>query len=167
MAVVLGQSLDRPHYDYSHRFAMVEAPAHPSTRRLVAYWRDCEARGGMRMGRDIPARAIAPLLQDIVVAEPVGDWDDAYMRLAGFGMAQYFGRDVTSALMSDMLAGKETDLRMLLAGARGAIAQNSPGTVEHLVLDGSQLVVRQEMTALPLYAPDGDARWILVSTFNF
>jgi hypothetical protein len=167
MAVVLGQHLDRPHYDYAHEFAMVTAPSHPSTRKLIVYWRACEARGGMLMGRDIPARAIAPLLKDIVVAEPIGDWEDARMRLAGFGMAQYFGRDVTGALMSEILAGNPKDTRMMLAGARHAIARNCPGTLEHWVRDGAQLVVRQEMTALPLYAPDGDARWILVGTFNF
>jgi hypothetical protein len=146
---------------------MAAEPAHPSTRRLIAYWQDCEARGGMRMGRDVPARAIASLLQDIIVAEPLGDWDDARMRLAGFGMAQYFGREITGALMSDMLADNRAHLQMLLAGVRNAIAQNLPGTVEHWVYDGTQLVARQEMIALPLFAPDGDTRWILAGTFNF
>ena len=167
MAIVLGQSLDRSHYGYSHQFNAVEEPSHPATRQLLTYWRDCEARGGMRMGRDVPARPIAALLRNVTVAEPVGDWEDARMRLAGFGTAEYFGRDVTGSLLSEIIAGSEGELKMLLAGSRKAIAKRRPGMVEHLLYEGGREVLRQEMTAFPLIAPDGDGYWILCSTFDF
>jgi hypothetical protein len=167
MAVILGHALDRSHYDYEHSFRPVDAPVHPLSIQLLAYWRDCEAQGGMRMGRDLPARAIAQILPHLIVAEPVGDWEDARIRLAGFGMATHFGRDVSGALMSEVYAGPQSGMHLLLAGSRSVIARNQPGAVEHLVLDKEREVLRQEMICLPLIAPDGDARWVLVGTFNY
>jgi hypothetical protein len=167
MSVVLGRSVGRSHYEFEHRMRGINMPTHPHSIRLIAYWQECEARGGMRMGRDMPARAIAPLLKDITVAEPIRDWADARIRLAGSAMAEYFGRDVGGALMSEIFAGELRDREMLLAGARAAIARNRPGIVEQILVDSGHEVLRQELTALPIFAPDGDARWLLTGTFNF
>jgi hypothetical protein len=121
----------------------------------------------MQMGRDIPSRAIASLLQDITVAEPVDDWADARIRLVGSGMMTHFGRDVRGLLMSEISASDKSDTDMLLAGAKWAIARNRPGTVEHIMSDDGREVLRQEMTVVPVRAPKDDARWSLTGTFNF
>ncbi|HEX4534045.1 MAG TPA: PAS domain-containing protein [Rhizomicrobium sp.] len=167
MAVVLGHNVDSSHYLREHRYTPITEAVHPSTLQLIAYWRECETRGGMMMGRDVPARAIANLLRDVTVSEPVNDWADARIRLAGFGMAEHFGRDVSGMLMSDVFAGDPRDMKLMLDGSRWVIAQNQPGMIEHVILDKGREILRQEMTAVPLRAPDGDARWILVGTFNF
>jgi hypothetical protein len=167
MAVLLGRNVDRSHYDFQHRITVVKTPTHPSSIRLLAYWQECQARGGMRMGVDVPSRAIAPLLQDITVAEPVDDWADARMRLAGSAMMVHFGRDVRGLLMSEIFAGAQSDMRLMLDGARSAIARNRPGTVEHIISDDGREVLRQEMTMVPIRAPVGDAGWSLTGTFNF
>jgi hypothetical protein len=166
MAVVLGRNVDRPHTELEHRMRGINMPTHPHSIRLIAYWQDCEARGGMRMGRDMPAREIAALLPDLIVAEPIRDWADARIRLAGSAMADYFGRDVGGALMSEVTGGTR-DRELLLADARTAIARNRPGIIEQILVDNGQEVLRQEVTALPLFAADSNARWILISTFNF
>lgn len=167
MSVLLGRFVERSHYDYEHRFRVVKDPAHPSTIGLVAHWRACQAQGGMRMGRDIPARAIAPLMKDLIVSEPIGDWEDARLRLVGSATRDYFGRDVTGLTMNEVFAGQLSDRDMLLAGAKACIAKNRPGTVEQILLDNGREVLRQEMTAMPLLAPSGDAHWIITTTFNF
>jgi hypothetical protein len=167
MAVVLGRNVDRSHYDFQHHIKIIKVPTHPSSIRLIAYWQECLSRGGMLMGRDVPSRAIASLLQDITVAEPVDDWKDARMRLAGSGMAAHFGRDVRGLLMSKIFAGEQSDMHMLLAGAKSVIARNRPGTVEHIISDDGREVLRQEMTVVPLRSPDDRARWSLTGTFNF
>jgi hypothetical protein len=167
MAAVPGRSVERTHYEFEHRMRGINMPTHPSTTRLIAYWQECEARGGMRMGRDIPARDVSMFLKDLTVAEPVRDWADARIRLAGSAMADYFGRDINGALMSEIVAGEPRDRDMLLAGARAAIARSRPGIIEQILVDNGREVLRQELTALPLFAPDSDARWILISTFNF
>jgi hypothetical protein len=167
MSVVLGRSVERSHFELEHRFRRINMPTHPSTIRLTAYWQECEARGGLRMGVDIPARAIAMLLQDLTVAEPVRDWADARIRLAGSAMTEYFGRDVSGELMSETLAGSPRDCEMMLAGAKAAIARNRPGSIEQTLFDNGREVQRQELTAFPITAPDGNARWLLTSTFSF
>jgi hypothetical protein len=167
MAIVLGRFVDRSHYDCEHRFRIVAQPVHPSTLLLFAHWQSCEAQGGMRMGRDIPARAIAALMKDLTVAEPVDDWADARLRLVGSGMAAHFGRDVTGALMTEVFAGETGDRDMLLAGVKAVIQQNRPGTVEQTIIDKGREILRQEMTVFPLYAPNGEDRWALTGTFNF
>lgn len=167
MSVLLGRFVDRSHYDYEHRFRIVKEPVHPSTIALVAHWRACQAQGGMRMGRDIPARAIAALMKDIIVSEPIDDWQDARLRLVGSAMAEYFGRDVTGLRMNEVFAGELSDRGMLLSGGKTCIAQNRPGTVEQILLDKGKEVLRQEMTAVPILAPSGDAHWLATATFNF
>jgi hypothetical protein len=167
MSVLLGRFVDSSQYDCEHRFSIVKNPVHPSTLALIAHWRACLAHGGMQMGRDIPSRAIAPLMKDLIISEPIGDWDDARLRLVGSGMAAHFGRDVTGLRMNEVFAGELADRDMLLGGAKICIAQNRPGTVEQIILDNGREILRQEMTAMPLRAPNGDERWLLTATFNF
>jgi hypothetical protein len=167
MAILPGRSIEHAHAGLEHRIRGINMPTHPSTIRLIAYWQDCEGRGGLRMGRDIPAPVIAPLQPDLMVAEPVRGWADARIRLAGAALAEYFGRDVGGALMSDIFADEPRDREMLLAEARAAIARSRPGVVEQILLENGREVLRQEVTALPIYAPEGNDRWILTSTFSF
>jgi len=167
MAILPGRSIGLAHSELEHRIRGINMPTHPSTIRLIAYWQDCEARGGLRMGRDVPADSIAPLLPDLMVAEPIRHWSDARIRLAGASLAQYFGCDVDGALMSDIFAGEPRDGEMLLAEARTAIARSRPGIVEQILVENGREILRQEVTALPIYAPDSNTRWILTSTFCF
>jgi hypothetical protein len=168
MAVVLGRIVDHSHYELEHRMTVVQTPAHPRSIQLLAYWRECGARGGMRMGRDMPSRAIGSLLRDLCVSEPIGDWADARIRLAGSTMAEYFGRDVSGMLMSQIVGdGRENDFQLMMNGSRYATANNKPGTIEHLLLDEGRVALRQEMTAVPIWSPEGDTRWLVTGTFNF
>jgi hypothetical protein len=167
MAVVLGRIVDQSHYELQHRMTMVKTATHPASIKLIDYWRECDARGGLRMGRDIPSRAIGPLLKYLCVAEPVGDWTDGRIRLAGSTMAEYFGRDASGLLMSEVNGSSDSDFELMMSGSRHVIAKNRPGTIEHLLLDEGIVVLRQEMTAVPIWSPDGDARWLLTGTFNF
>jgi len=166
MAILPGR-IGQTHTELEHRIRGINVPRHPSTIRLIAYWQQCEARGGMRMDRDVPAPDIAPLLQDLMVAEPLRDWADAHIRLAGSAMAEYFGRDLDGARMSEIFAGEPRDGEMLLAGAKTAIARNRPGIVEQILVENGREILRQEVAELPIYAPDSNVRWILTSTFNF
>jgi hypothetical protein len=168
MGVVLGRFVDRPHSDYEHRMTPVETPAHPASIQLLKYWRECDARGGMRMGRDVPSRAIGSLLKDLCVAESVGDWADARIRLAGSTMTGYFGYDVSGMLLSQIVEdGREKDFQLMMNGSRHIIANNRPGTIEQILLDEGRVVLRQELTVMPIWSPEGDARWLLTGTFNF
>jgi hypothetical protein len=167
-AVVLGRVIDQSHYELEHRMAVVQTATHPRSIQLLNYWRECEARGGMRMGRDIPSRVIGSLLKDLCVSEPIDDWADARIRLAGSTMTEYFSSDVSGMLMSQIIGeGREKDFQLMMNGARYATAHNTPGTIEQTLLDKGRVVLRQELIGVPTWSPDGDARWLVTGTFNF
>lgn len=167
MPLVLGQHLDRSFYEFDHRFEEVKGPTNPSARQLIAYWRACEAKDGLRMGRDIPARAIAPLLSHIMVFEPFANWEDAHVRYAGFGTAQYFGRDATGLLFSEIARGDRSGtLKQLLSETRDLVAQNRCRVLDHRALNDGAEVSRQELVSFPIYGPDGESRWFLSAAFD-
>ena len=87
---------------------------------LIALWESQGARGGMRMGRDIPSRALAKFLPNIVISEPVGDWEDAHIRLAGSVYTERFGCDITGTLLARHLQGRSGGGRLLLMAGKQA-----------------------------------------------
>jgi hypothetical protein len=164
---MLGQHIDRSFYELDHRFEELAEPTLFSIRQIIAYWRTCEAKGGLRMGRDIPARAIAPLLSQIMVYEPFANWEDAHVRYAGFGTAKYFGRDVTGLLYSEMAAGDRSGTLMpLFTDSRRLIAENRYRVLDHRALNDGIEVSRQELVTFPIFGPDGTSRWLLGAAFD-
>jgi hypothetical protein len=167
MPVILGKHIDGSYYGLDHTFAEVAEPAHKSSRHLIAYWRECEAKGGMRMGRDIPARAIATLLSQIIIYEPVANWEDAYVRYAGFGMAKFFGRDVTGLLFSEVEVGDRSGtLKQLFSDATSIVAESRCSVLDHRVSGEGVEIAHQELVRFPIFAPDGESRWILTAAFD-
>jgi len=167
MALVLGQHVDRSYYALGHRFEALQEPTHPSLRQLIALWREYEARDGMRMGRDVPSRAIAPFLSQVIIYEPIGNWDDAYLRYAGFGTAKFFGRDVTGLRHSDTERGDRSGtLKQLFAEVPGIVAENRCRVLDHKALDGGIVVGHQELATFPVFGPDGKRRWLLNAAFD-
>jgi len=164
MALVLGQHVDRSYYALDHRFEVLQAPTHPSARKLIALWRD--AKDGLRMGRDIP-RAVAPFLSQVIIYEPIGNWDDAHLRYAGFGTAKFFGRDVTGLRHSDTEPGDRSGtLKWLFAEARSIVAENRCRVLDHRALDDGIEVGRQELVTFPIFGPGGKRRWLLNAAFD-
>jgi hypothetical protein len=167
MPIVLGEHIDRSFYELDHRFTVVDEPVHASSRQLIAYWRACEAKGGMRMGRDIPRRAIARLLSQVMILEPFPNWEDAYVRYAGFGTAKFFGRDVTGLLFSAVKApDRGGTLQQLFVEARDIVAENRCLTRDHRALNAGVEIAHQEVVTFPICSPGGESRWILSAAFD-
>lgn len=165
--VVLGQPVHRPSPEFQYPKAVLTAPEHPSSAALIEIWRAHEATGGMRMGRDIPSRALAKFLPNIVIAEPKADWSDAHIRLAGSVLTERFGRDITGVQLMELYRADPQGGAMLLGGARQADETRKPVLLGTRVLAGSMEVMRFEVVAVPVYAPEGVRHWILVGTFRF
>jgi hypothetical protein len=134
---------------------------------LLECWREHEAKGGMRVGRDIPSRALAKLLPYILIAEPVGSWGDARIRLAGTALMERFGRDVAGEVISDAYAEKPDGASSLLAAAHDAAENRHPGLIDLRILMDEIEVFHLETVLLPIQSPDGTARWSLVGAFQF
>lgn len=163
----LGERVHKPSGKYTYPKAVIAEPEHPSSKVLIAHWRGFEATGGMRMGRDVPSRSIATLLSCISICEPVDDWADGRIRIAGSILTLRFGRDIHGMLVSELYKDDPRGGRMLLENARHAQEKREPGLMSARVLADQHEVMRFEVVALPIFAADGLARLSLVGTFRF
>lgn len=120
---------------------------------------------GIVIGRDVPSRAIARLLNRIIVYEPVDARQDLKVRLAGTAVRRRFERDITGLKMSEMFAPAEFPVRFRTA--MDVIEQNTPRMVR--VIHGTMdlEVLRLELLILPIIAPNGSDRWALTFCFYF
>jgi hypothetical protein len=168
MAMFLGRAVLDPGLDYRFALEPRKEPEHPSAIQLLEYWKSCAARGGMRMGRDIPARAVAKLLSHVAVTEPVDDWRDGRMRLVGSGLADRFGHDITGLLISELFVYEDKQMyALMLGGAKRAATRGLPGfSIDRVMLDGKD-VMRNQIIVLPVQAPDSEEVWALTGTFRF
>ena len=163
----LGERLHKPSEKFTYPKAVIAEPEHPSTKVLITHWRSYEAKGGMRMGRDVPSRAIAMLLSCISICEPLGNWVDGRIRIAGSILTLRFGRDIHGQLISELYRDDPDGGRMLLENARRAQETRQPGLLSTRVFAGQHEVMRFEVVALPILAADGLAQLSLVGTFRF
>ena len=152
-----------------HRYvrAVLDKPNHPSALALLEFWHAHEESGGIRMGRDIPSRALAKYLPNIIIAEPLGQWDDARIRLAGTAFMERFGRDVAGELTSHLYAEDPEGAALLLKLARQAAEIRKPGMIDLRIRADEIEVFRIETVLLPIYAPDGATCWAMVGAFRF
>ena len=146
---------------------MLDKPNHPSAQALLEFWREHEKTGGMRMGRDIPSRALARFLPNIIIAESLGHWDDARIRLAGTAFMERFGRDVAGELTSRLYAEDPDGAALLLKLARQAAEMRKPGMIDLRIRADEIDVFHIETLLLPIFAPDGTTCWAMVGAFRF
>lgn len=152
-----------------HRYVrtVLDQPNHPNARALLDVWREHEKTGGIRMGRDIPSRALAKFLPNIIIAEPLGHWHDARIRLAGTAFMERFGRDVAGELTSRLYAEDPDGAALLLKLARQATEIRKPGMIDLRIRADEIDVFHIETVLLPIFAPDGVTRWSMVGAFRF
>jgi hypothetical protein len=166
-AVVLGQKVLNPTPQYRYVRTVRSTVEHPSSIALMSCWRELEAKGGMRMGRDIPSRALIKLLPHILITEPIDDWKDARIRLAGTAMIERFGRDIAGSLVSETYNQDDDAAKMFLELGRRAAHSREPGVVDtRIFVDGIEMM-HLEIVLLPIYSPDGAGTWNLVGAFRF
>jgi len=163
----LGERLHKPSEKFTYPKTVIAEPEHPGSKVLIMHWRSFEAKGGMRMGRDVPSRAIAMLLSCISICEPLGNWEDGRIRIAGSILTLRFGRDIHGQLISDLYQDDPDGGRMLLENARRAQETRQPGLLSTRVFAGQHEVMRFEVVALPIFAADGLAPLSMVGTFRF
>jgi hypothetical protein len=165
--VVLGQPVLNPTPQYRYVRTVRATADHPSSIALISCWREFEAKGGMRIGRDIPSRAIVILLPHILITETVDDWQDARIRLAGTALMERFGRDIAGSLATEIYADDLEGIKFLLQQQRRAMEVREPCVVDtRIFLDGIAMM-HLEIALMPIQSPDGAAIWNLVGAFRF
>jgi len=140
-------------------------PKHPDALRLLAYWKSCECRGGLRLGRDLPAKGIASLMSRLSVLEPINDMQDFVFRLAGTGWFRRFGRDIQGERLSGLYAGG--NLRHYIAGLQNVLKSGKPSFVDVRVRDAHRERHHIEYAEFPVWAPSRETQCVLAGAFHF
>jgi hypothetical protein len=119
------------------------------------------------MGRDIPSRELAKYLANIIIVEPIGDWDDSRVRLAGQVLMLRFGKDVTGHLGSEVFSDNPRGHRLLCDLSRKAGQTRKPYFVDSRVMRGGEELMRVESVIAPIFGPNGEPGWMLGAMFLF
>jgi hypothetical protein len=144
-------------------YRKVDKLLHPDAAIALRFWRGRPA-DGLRIGRDVPSRAIARLLSRIGICEPAGG--DFRFHLAGSTIGQYYGREVGGALLSELYCdGVECTARR--ETLTGVIASGEPAMVNQVRRIGEVEVMHLEALVLPVTAADGIGRWVMLFAFFF
>lgn len=166
-AVVLGQPVLNPSPQYRYVRTVCAEASHPNSIALMAFWRALEAKDGMRMGRDIPSRALAKLLPHILITEPIDNWSDARIRLAGTAMIERFGREIAGTLVSENYTQDQDGAKLLLQLGARAAQSREPGVLNTRIFADGIEMMHLEIVLLPIFAPDGTGVWNVVGAFRF
>ncbi|MEI9989408.1 MAG: PAS domain-containing protein [Rhizomicrobium sp.] len=147
-------------------FARVPEPRHPSARRLLDYWQAVMARGdGFLVGRDVPAREIAPLLCNIMVNQPLADGTDIRVRLAGTSVRRRFATIGKDTRLSALFPAE--DFRHHLAAGHEVVATGRPIIVDSSLKRASVEELHMEVIILPILDRDRATPLLLVGVFYF
>lgn len=156
-------------FDYANLvdyYTHVDEPRHPEAICLLHHWQACVAQSGdFLIGRDIPARPIAKLLNSIVVYEPLPGDGDLRVRLAGDNTRRQFQVDLKGTLLSQQFTGK--DFIHHLTASLEVIRTKRPIAIDSSLRRGNVEELHSEILLLPATAPDRRSGWLVVGMFFF
>lgn len=144
---------------------IIAGPKHADSQKLYAYWVECAGRGGLKLGRDLPAAAVARLMSRLIVFEPVENTDDFRIRLAGTGLLRRFGMDVSGRVLSEVYQGGA--FKSYSTNLRTALTTNTPLIVDVKITQGPNQLFHLEYVFLPVLSHDGSQPWIVAGVFYF
>lgn len=143
-------------------YRIIDVLNHPDAPTALRFWAR-RPLDGLKIGRDIPSRAIAKLLSHLAIYAPLPDFSDAYTHLAGSGLRRRFGREITGLKMSDVFVPQDFAIR--LEAIKDVIERGEPRLAEIVHRSGGIELLRLELLAFPVTAPNGIDRW--AATFAF
>jgi hypothetical protein len=145
------------------RPSTLSAPVHAEAIALHRYWLGCQARGGLKLGRDLPSREIAKLMSRLSVLEANADQSDFRFRLVGSGWLDRFGRDIKGEWVSSLYDSEVFE--EYRAGVHSVLRTGNPKFTDVRVLQKRQLLHHLEYVQLPVGAPEAE-RCIVMGAFR-
>ncbi len=144
---------------------VLAAPQHPEGVLLHDYWLGCRERGGLKIGRDLPAREIAKLMSKLSVFEPNADRSDFRFRLVASGWLTLYGRDVKGEWLSSFY--DQAAFEHYSDGLRKVLDTDAPLITHVSVYKHQQLHQHIEYVGLPIEPQFGSGTCILIGAFRF
>ena len=139
-----------------------DRPSHPGAQLIYRNWSEYREDGGLVVGRDLPSRALAGVLRNLAVYEPVGGTADFRVRVAGTGLVRRYGCDVTGLPLSQIYEQHafERQRDLMTAIRNGARAFFDVDMVR-----AGRTELQYESLFLPVRSPDLQQRWVLAGIF--
>ena len=134
-------------------------------RLLLEHWRAREAAGGFVVGRDVPSRALACVLRNLALYEPIDAKTDFRIRVAGTAVMRRFGRDITGRRLSEIYTRQNFELER--ANMLAVVAQSKPDCVDVKLARDARIFLHFEAFRLPVWAPNRISGWVLGGIFCF
>ncbi len=100
-------------------------------------------------GAIFPSREMGKFLSNIIIVEPIGDWEDSHVRLAGQILMLRFGRDVTGMRGSEVFSDNPKGHQMLCDASRKAVVTRKPFFVDSRVMRNGEKLMHLESLQLP------------------
>jgi hypothetical protein len=145
--------------------ARILAPVHFGARLLFDIWRKRRDAGGFVVGRDVPSRALASVLRNLVLYEPIDGGRDFGVRLAGSALIRRFGCDITGLKLSELFGPAAfATHRDAMADV---LAKNAPIGLEVTMGTEGRMQLHFEVLGLPVLAADGVTPWVLGGLFYY
>lgn len=138
-------------------------PRHFGARLLYDYWSDCNGQGRFMVGRDVPSRALGPIMRNLMLCEPVDGGRDFRIRLAGAALLRRFGRDVTGEKYSTIFRNEVASHRC--SDLREMLHSGEPVMRDVSIPQGTRPQLRFEVLSVPITASDGKSMWALTGIF--
>lgn len=141
----------------------IETPNHFGARLLLDHWRARNAEGGFVLGRDLPSRALACVLRNLAIYEPLDGGTDFRVRLAGTAFIRRFGRDVTGLTLSQIYDRWTFEKRR--ADLDALMVSSTPCVADVQLARETRVFLHFEALRLAVRAPRRDAVWALAGIF--
>lgn len=149
-------------YVAKENLTFLERSDHNGINDLVRFWQNRPDDGLVYM-RDLPSRAIAHCLSNVIVWEAIGNWDNARIRLHGDALTTLFGGDIRGQLVTDLYAPEEVPQRLSLFHRMQD--EQCPLIVRSMLRYYSVDVLRLDRVLIPMSGPKGVGNMALVGAF--
>jgi hypothetical protein len=157
--------IDRHAAGVTEDYRVIHQPTHPAAIAFLDAWRKQAERDTFVIGRDIPSRATARFLENIIVYEPIDGCRDMTVRLAGGAVQQRFNRDIKGMRFSKLFS--EEIFRGHVLRLQTMLATKEPLIHAISVFRDGRPAVRFEGVVVPALSPDRMAEWALEGLFCF
>ena len=148
--------------DHEEVATPLDGPGHFGARLLFNHWLQKQEKGGMIVGRDIPARALSSSLRNLALYEPIAGCRDFQIRLAGNAFLRRFGRDVTGLKLSNLFEGAMFERHR--SQMAEMIANREPFSTDVVLKKSRRESLQFERLGLPILNENG-GRLALIGIF--
>jgi hypothetical protein len=151
--------------DMVEKRTRIAEPVHFGARLLFDVWRKQRAADGFVVGRDVPSRALASVLRNLVLYEPLDGGRDFGVRLAGSALIRRFGCDITGLKLSELF--NPESFANYRAAMMDVVTKDAPIDLDVTLTAKGRTQLHFEVLGLPVLAADRSTVWVLGGLFYY